>query len=270
MSTYLEIEQGRVQRQYVYYEFYKMDPKFPNAWSTEYPWCKYWVSAKNGVSRRSLFEDSIRDHDMYRDSELYDSKGVKKTKNYNDVMAALDKKFEEFNVSPSKRTATYEHFRKVTSINTKDLTCKLAIYGGARVYMNQIIDDINASKSEKEIGDVLNKITEQLNVAALNGAFAKVYNVVNTLGKNAALPELADKKLEKLITDMYNNVVYGDRSQKPIDIPKDPEVSFVLPRQIYEYAVKFENEHGKTPNEIEKHFIENLRTLVNKQANLNR
>lgn len=270
MSTYVATEQGRAQNQYVYYEFFKMNSQFPNCWSPDYPWCKYWITSNNGVSRRSLFNDSIRDHDIYRDGELYDNNGVKQARNFNDIMAALLTKFDQFkDISPTRQNTILEYFKRVTSINTRgDMTCKLAIYGGARIYVDNIINNINATKNSDELSDVLRNVTAQVNAAALNGAFAAAFNVVNSMGRNAADPNLMDKNLEAKITNIYNSIVFGSKNQGPVNIPNDPTATFELPQKIYDLAAKFEKEHSKTPAQIQSMFIDELMKLINKQARL--
>lgn len=246
MSTYLAAEQGRMHNQYLYYSFFKMGSELPNTWNNEYPWCKYWITANNGVSRRQLFNEAIKDHDMYQSD------------NFARLEAALKK-------IPGMTPQTIEHFKALTTINSRDdINCKLALYGGAHIHFDQLITDVSSCKDTAAVSKVLEKLSAQVYTAALNGAFSKLYNVVNTMNVNRANdPMDVDKKVESAVTNFYNSLVFGTKRQKPLEFPDGP-YGFALPQQIYNLALKYENAKDWSSTEIINKLINTeLKAVIN-------
>ena len=245
MSTYTRAEQKRSQNQYVYYSFYQMDSRLPNAWSPEYPWCKYWITAKSGISRRDLFNAAIEQHDIY------------KSNNFAQIEAALK-------TIPGVDASTIERFKALTTINVRgDMNCKLALYGGAHINFDLLLKHIKACKNKTDVTTILGELSTQVYTAALNGAFTKLYNVANSISINPASdPSEVDQTIEKQITDLYNSLVFGTKRYPALEFPEGP-TGFDLPQRIYQLALENENEKNWTPAKILKDLIAKEAKIIN-------
>ncbi len=247
MGTYIRAEQRRAERQYVYYEYFRISNTLANGWDPTAPWCKYWITGENGVSRRDIFNEAIVDHDQYKSNNWQ----------------SLEIAFNNLHFPVSKQTR--EYFRSIATINVRDnLNCKLAIYAGAHINFPAISQDISRCKNDNELSDVLRRLNEQVNVAAINGAFAKLYNVVNEISKNPATDfTQINQETEALLTNYYNALMFGTKTSPALNIPEEP-VNFDLPKLLYEKALDLEKtKRGLTPAQIKAELEPILKKLIN-------
>ncbi|MBQ2864327.1 MAG: hypothetical protein IJE91_02540 [Clostridia bacterium] len=255
MSTYPGEEEIRAGRNslngqsgaLVNYQYYRMSPAFGNNWDPTAPWCKYWITGETGVSRRDLFEEGIVSHDQYKSNNWQ----------------SLEIEFNNLPFPVSKTTR--EYFRSISTINVRDnLNCKLAIYAGAHIDFEALRKKIRSCKSDNELSAVLGLLTQQVNVAAIHGAFAKLYNVVNEISNNPARDFTQVNQVnEDLLTNYYNVLMFGGKNSGPLDIPDTPQ-TFELPKLLYDKAVELEkSKKGLTPAQIRAELEPVLKKLIN-------
>ena len=245
MSTYARIEQRRAERQYVYYEFFRMSPEFDNAWRPTAAWCKYWITANNGVSRRQIFDEALIARDQYRSN------------NWQNIEMALNR-------IPGISKTTINHFKKLVSVNVRDdINCKLALYAGANIYDAALLEDISKCRSEADLSPILQRLSGQVYSAALNGAFAKLYTVVNLAIVNPPVDyTCVNKDIEDRITSYYNALMFGGKNSGCVDIPENPN-GFTLPSEIYKVALEIEKQRDLPPHEIIKILDTSLKKTIN-------
>lgn len=258
MATYAEIERERVNnKKYVTYTYNKMHPQITDDFFIDANWCKYWIGAlaPNCKSRLEIYNENIVKHDYYAEK--------------NDVsFLEIERILKQNGMSPE----IIEYFKRLTTINVKgDKTCQLMVFAGATIDFDLLIEDVNkAGGNYNEISKILHTLTKQVNIAALNGAISKLYDVTNTVGKNANTPDQADAYIEAQIAKLYKRITIGDKNNKPYNIPENPNEIFNLPLQlnelILEYSKKFS---GLSQSGVINNVLKPIETTINKSIAIN-
>lgn len=262
MPNYAEIERERVNgNKYVSYNFDKMHPKMPDGFSPEYNWCKYWIDGINGgPSRYDIYSENLNNHDYYNcdPGKL----------NFRVAENVLRQKLIKPGMSPKdvKNAETIiGYFKSLTTINDKsNQNCKLMIYAGASINWSSLLNDIGAAKTPTDISRVLQSLTAEVNAAALNGAFSKIFHAANKHGKNSSTPDGADKSIEDKIIKLYNKTMNGDKGSPAIEIPKDPSAPFKTPETILKVLEGVKDKTNLSPNEVYKQIVEPCEKTINK------
>lgn len=233
MATYAEIEREKqTGKNYVIYNYSKMHPDIPDKFITGANWCKYWILAfaEGRPSRLDVYYENLSKHDANSTSNEVSFKDVEKLMIQNGVSAEK-----------------IEQFKRIASVNVEgDNRCKLMIYGGATIDFSLLIEDVQkAGKNANEISKIFKALTKQVNAAALNGVISKLYCEANDIGKNAQRPSDADAYVEAKITKLYERLTVGDKFNRPINIPENPQEEFVLTtlldQQIVDYSKRYKN-----------------------------
>ena len=245
MRTYVEVEQGRKAKGYVYYDFKALEPSAGDTWSTDKNYCKYFngytTSDKNGKVI-CLGEDVLKET-----RKFYDINEGKNT-----AWGKINEALEEF---PG---ATYDDLKQfepllITSALLGDRFYALwyALCSGAKINADLLVSDIRACQNKSQLPAICKRLTEQVHAAAINAMFVGVYQYGNDRGKAAKKFEDLDKKVEQEITDMYKKYVLGINCKKPILIP-DCTHSFSLPEEVFYCLKKHKNESGLKQGQVLK------------------
>ena len=246
MKTYLEVEQGRKAKGYVYYDFKALDSSAGDTWSTDKNYCKYFFSFRVLDEKHKVISAGF---DIYNETiKFYKPKEGKG----NTAWGKINEVLEEF------PDATYRDLQQFEPLLTRHIVmCDrfdvlgYALYSGAKINADLIASDIRACQNLSQLPAICKRLTEQVHAAAINGMFSRIYQYGNWLGKDAAKYEDIDKKVEEEITDMYNKYVLGIKYKKPILIP-DFAHAFSLPQEVFLYLEKYENEKKLSQGQVLK------------------
>lgn len=200
LLCYNEIEEDRKNnKKYVFYEYYKLDSRCVDEYSTDYGWSKYFVFTKN-TSRNEIYEEAFIRHNLNKDP----------LKNYNKMENLLKEK--------GFGTQIIDEFKRLSGVNGKDtIACELMIMAGATIDFDLLINDISKCSylNKNQISQILNTLAEQVNCAAFNGVFTKIFkNAYRLSGSEKPIKEYEDK-----IENLYNALLFGSNLTKPINIP---------------------------------------------------
>ena len=245
MKTYLEVEQDRKAKRYVYYDFKALDPSAGDTWSTDKNYCKYFGGYTTFDKNDKV---SCKSEDILNETrKFYDINEGKNT-----AWGKINEALEEF---PG---ATYDDLKQfepllITSVLLGDRFYALwyALYSGAKINADLLVSDIRACQNKSQLPAICKRLTEQVHAAAINAMFVWVYQYGNRCGKAAEKFEDHDKKVEEEITDMYKKYVLGINCKKPILIP-DCAHSFSLPKEVIFCITKYENESGWKQGQVLK------------------
>lgn len=243
MLTYMEIEAKRVSGnpRYVIYEYYKLDSRCSDEYSTECVWSKYFVTTPNST-REKIYNEALIRHN-YLDDRM---------QNFLQIERLLRSKGCEDTI--------IEEFKRLLTINSNDdITCELMIMAGATVNFTAIVNDLNKCKSYdvKAILNILNNIAEQVNCAAINGVFTKMFkNAYRLSGSQKPIKEYEDR-----IENLYNALLFGSNKTNPIDIPLAYQ-NFELVKTLNTIALQYERlDTADVPSMIKAYYNASLKTL---------
>lgn len=256
MPKYAVIENERKNgNKYVSYDYNKIHPDMPDEFNPEYNWCKYWIVGINGgPSRFDVYSKNLASHDYYKCE-----KGKLNFKAAEDIIRQKTRQLK------LNTETIVGYFKSLTTINDKsNPNCKLMLYAGAKINWESVINDISSAHTANDMSRVLQSLTAEVNAAALNGAFSKLFDVANERGKNAKTPNSADKNIEDKITRLYNKTMHGDYNSPAIEIPTDPSTIFATPGKISEELDKLKNKSNLSPNEVVKEIIDPCEKIINK------
>ena len=243
MSTYMEIEAKRVSEnpRYVIYEYYKLDERCTDEYSTEFVWSKYFVNTANS-SREKIYNEALIRHDYFSD----------RMQNYLNIERLL--------ILKGCDDGTIDEFKRLLTINRNDdITCELMITAGATVNFNAIYNDLNKCRNydTKAILKILNNIAEQVNCAAINGVFTKMFkNAYRLSGSQKPIQEYEDR-----IENLYNALLFGSNKTNPIYIPVAYQ-KFEIIKTLNSIALQYERlDTADVPSMIKAYYNASLKTL---------
>ena len=122
-----------------------------------------------------------------------------------------------------------------------------------------IVNDLNKCKSYdvKAILNILNNIAEQVNCAAINGVFTKMFkNAYRLSGSQKPIKEYEDR-----IENLYNALLFGSNKTNPIDIPLAYQ-KFELVKTLNTIALQYERlDTADVPSMIKAYYNASLKTL---------
>ena len=219
MNTYSEIELYRTtKRAYVNYQYYRISASCPDAFNPFSPWCIYWVSGENGVSKKSVFEETLVKRDKYKSPEYFKR-----------ICDAIYKAgaFEKYAV----------HFDRLTTTSYPyeiELNLKLAIYGGADINVENLVSDLEKCRNKRDVFKVFELLSAQVYAASVNGAFVKLFTEAeNSLAGTAYDISKINLKVHSLICSYYSTVINGAQNRYPLRFPAG-ELDFKFAKEIYE------------------------------------
>lgn len=261
MSKYTEIEQERVSnKKYIIYTYNRIHEKMPDGFNPTYNWCKYWVDGINGgPSRINIFDENMKNHN-YEDCD--NTKPNFKTV----IEPALKKQL----INPKMKSKDIEqaeaiinYFKTLTTTDKNNPTCYLMVYAGATINWETLLIDIEKTKNPKDYTKILQTLTSQVNAAALNGAFSRMYHNANKIGVNSPTPNNADKTVENIITNLYTKTMFGENRIQPVDIPSNPAQPFKLLIDISSTINNVQEKSNLTQEQVIKELINPCEFAIN-------
>lgn len=238
MSSFEAIEKGRKKNRYVYYEFPRMSRAFPDSWDPTAPWCTYWITGETGVSRKQMFNEATEARSTLT------LPGKERWRAISDALYAV-RGVDSGMVSAFGRMVTVDHPKEI------EYNLKLAIYGGANINDALLISDIRECRNSRQVEKVFKILTAQVYVAAVNGAFAKLFNV----GEQALVNPANDftkvnVQICELLTNYHNVIMYGGHKHHALDFPEG-ELGFRPAVTLYDLGVEIQNNlHNQTPDAV--------------------
>ena len=231
LKSFYEIECERAQKQYLYYEYFRMSKLYPNTWSCECPWCRYFIMGPRGISCRDIFDEAIRDHDFDTGT----------------VFPPIEQALRDI---PGISQGFIDTFKKAVTVWRADYVSniKLAIFSGARVNSYQIVEDLRACANESQATEIFKGVLRQMRAAAMNGIYKKIFSLTELMwwDQEEDRKKIFDMKtrIEQRLQNVIGSAIYTRF------IPDDLEV-WELPRNIVEYLWKEEeNKAKRTETEI--------------------
>lgn len=231
MANYKEIEKLRTTtRHYVKYDYNKIDKAYLDTFgfNPSMRYCRYLITGNNSqVKKYDVIKNNFLTHD-YKLKNIY----IKDFKRIEDKLKDNLYPKSTYQVSIKKYyEAVLSHFVNITTINNnkENLAVKNMLFCCASIDFDAVIKDLDkACQDEKEMIKVLKSLYYEVNAAALNGIFARLFMITNNAGKNKGDITKADPFIEQLITNLYNKTMFGDANNKPLQIPTYPQTDFPL------------------------------------------
>ena len=247
LKSFYDIECERAQKQYLYYEYFRMSKLYPNTWSCECPWCRYFIMGPRGISCQDIFDEAIRDHDFDTGT----------------VFPPIEQALRDI---PGISQGFIDTFKKAVTTHENIVTnMKAAIYSCARVNTYQIVEDLRACASESQATEILKGVLRQMRSAAMNGIYKKIFTATGLMCTQETNQRWYDMliRIQQRLQNIIGNLIYTRF------IPDNLE-AWEMPKNLFAYILQEEKKGlNRTEAEIMQvvdTFEKMLKTEIAKQV----
>lgn len=231
MATYKEIENLRIsKRHYVKYDYNKIDKDFLDSFgfNPSLRYCRYLVTGKDTQVKKI---DVIKGNFLTHDYKLKESNPT----GYKLLETKLKENLAPRSVYELNRKKHYEavlsQFVNISTINNnkENPAVRNMLYACASIDFNAVIKDLDkACNNDEDMTKLLKALYFEVNAAALNGLFARLFILASKSGKKSKDDFKVEPVIEQAITNLYNKTMFGDAVSKPLQIPTYPQTDFPL------------------------------------------
>lgn len=257
MATYAEIENLRKRKHYLQYDYYKFGKEYKDEFNISLNATKYPIqSIETGVRKGIVIDQNIA-------NSVYSKLDFVPQPSFKTVETILQQNKMPKNV--------IDYFKAIMTIGNgiDDDICKNVMASFSTFNYQAILNDLGpACRDKAKMSEMLQTLTAEANAAAVNGLFAKLFQVVRDSGARSQGDfRKVDPEIEKRLVNLYNKTMYGDKHTKPLDIPNDPSKIFSIVKILSKQLRVAVNSRNLSDQQLVNEIIKPFETSINKALN---